>query len=467
MATALSAQYIPSVAEFEREARKRKRARAIQWLKTGIWAYYFLLIFEGALRKWVAPGLSMPLLIVRDPLALWMVLLCWREGLLPQNGFLTSMVFVACVGIVTTIFWGHGNALVALFGARILLFHFPLIFVFASIFTREDVLQMGKVTLLLSLPMTLLIALQFFSPETATVNKGIGGDTDGGGFPGALNFMRPPGTFSFTNGVTLFYNLAGAFIFYFWLNPKSIHRLLLISATLALLASIPLSISRGLFFQVALTMLFTLLAVSRMPKYMSKMIVALLGGAIVLALISNHPFFQTALGAFSARFDTANEVEGGLQGVLLDRYMGGMFGALAQSGDQPFFGYGLGIGTNVGAMLLTGKQVFLISEGEWGRLIGEMGPLLGLSVILIRVSLTVRIAFAAYRKMITGDLLPWILASFGLMNLAQGGWAQPTALGFGILIAGLMLSSFRQGATSERATSTIPPEWQQGLVTAN
>jgi len=128
--------------------------------------------------------------------------------------------------------------------------------------------------------------------------------------------------------------------------------------------------------------------------------------------------------------------------VLIDRYMGGMFGALAQSGDQPFFGYGLGMGTNVGAQLLTGKQVFLIAEGEWGRLIGEMGPLAGLSVIIIRVALTAHIAIAAYRKMTAGDLLPWILASFGLMNLAQGGWAQPTALGFSILISGLMAASF-------------------------
>jgi len=349
--------------------------------------------------------------------------------------------------MITTIFLGHGNAMVALFGARIMLFHFPLIFVFAAVFSREDVLQMGKITLMLSLPMTLLIALQFFSPESATVNKGMGGDTDGGGFPGALNFMRPPGTFSFTNGVTLFYNLVGTFIFYFWLNPKLINRLLLISATLALLASIPLSISRGLFFQVALTMIFTLLAVSRMPKYMSKMMVALVGGTIVLAFISNTVFFETAFGAFSARFETANEVEGGLQGVLIDRYMGGMFGALAQSGDQPFFAYGLGMGTNVGAQLLTGKQVFLIAEGEWGRLIGEMGSLLGMSVIFIRTLLTVRIAMAAYRKMIAGDLLPWILASFGLINLAQGGWAQPTALGFCILISGLMLSSLKQCAS--------------------
>jgi len=443
MAIALSTPFVPALAEFELNAQKRRRARVIQWVKNGIWLYYFLLIFEGALRKWVAPGLSQQLLIIRDPVALWLVVLCWREGLLPRNVYLTAMVFVTCVAMITTIFLGHGNPMVALFGARIMLFHFPLIFVFAAVFTREDVLQMGKITLMISLPMTLLIALQFFSPESATVNKGMGGDTDGGGFPGALNFMRPPGTFSFTNGVTLFYNLVGTFIFYFWLNPKLINRLLLVSATLALLASIPLSISRGLFFQVALTMIFTLLAVSRMPKYMSKMIVALIGGTIVLVFISNTDFFETAFGAFSARFETANEVEGGLKGVLIDRYMGGMFGALAQSGDQPFFGYGLGMGTNVGAQVLTGKQVFLIAEGEWGRLIGEMGPLLGLSVIVIRTSLTVRIAMAAYHKMTAGDLLPWILASFGLINLAQGGWAQPTALGFCILISGLLLSSLK------------------------
>ncbi len=35
-------------------------------LKKGIWLYFFLLLFEGALRKWVLPSLSAPLLIVRD-----------------------------------------------------------------------------------------------------------------------------------------------------------------------------------------------------------------------------------------------------------------------------------------------------------------------------------------------------------------------------------------------------------------
>ena len=31
-----------------------------------VWAYFWLLLFEGALRKWLVPGLSSALLIVRD-----------------------------------------------------------------------------------------------------------------------------------------------------------------------------------------------------------------------------------------------------------------------------------------------------------------------------------------------------------------------------------------------------------------
>lgn len=43
---------------------RRKSLRKLLWL------YFWLLIFEGALRKWILPGLSSPLLLVRDPVAL-------------------------------------------------------------------------------------------------------------------------------------------------------------------------------------------------------------------------------------------------------------------------------------------------------------------------------------------------------------------------------------------------------------
>src|SRR5690606_5307975 len=95
-------------------------------LKQGIWLYFLLLIFEGALRKWFLPGLSTPLLLIRDPISLWLIIKVWQRGLLPSNFYLTGIVLVGTAGIFTAIFIGHGSLPVALFGARILLVHFPL-----------------------------------------------------------------------------------------------------------------------------------------------------------------------------------------------------------------------------------------------------------------------------------------------------------------------------------------------------
>src|SRR5690606_40610218 len=131
-------------------------------------------------------------------------------------------------------------------GARNLLLNLPLIFVIGSIFDREDVLEIGKVTLLIAIPMVIIIGLQFYSPQSAWINRGIGGDTEGGGFSGAMGFYRPPGTFSFTNGNSLFWSFLAPFVIYFWLEKKGIYKLLLIAASVALLFSIPLSISRTL-----------------------------------------------------------------------------------------------------------------------------------------------------------------------------------------------------------------------------
>lgn len=427
--------------------RKRKILKSIKdirLLKTGIWLYFFLLIFEGALRKWFLPGLSTPLLIIRDPLACFIVILAWKQGRLVWNHYMSMMGLIGITGIYTAFFLGHGNLMVALYGARIMLFHFPLIFVIGHIFKLQDVITMGKVILWITVPMTLLIMLQFYSPQSAWINRGIGGNLEGAGFGGALGYFRPPGTFSFTNGTSLFYAFVASFVFYFWIDSKSINRLLLILATASLLAAIPLSISRGLFFSVIVSLIFALLAIFREPKYWSQIIIICLGILTALLVLNQAAFFQTAFGAFSSRFESANEIEGGLESVFLDRFFGGMINALAASSDQPFWGYGLGMGTNVGSMLLTGKATYLISEGEWGRLIGELGPVMGLMMIYLRLGLCIKVAFACYKKLSQGNFLPWMILSFGSLSLAQGQWAQPTSLGFSILGAGLMIASLKR-----------------------
>lgn len=426
-----------------------RAADANRLLRLGVWAYFMLLLFEGALRKWFLPGLSTPLLIIRDPIALWLLLSVWKRGILPANGYLMGMVVIGVAGIFTATLLGHGNLMVALFGARILLLHFPLVFVIGRVFYREDVVRMGKVLLWIAMPMTVLLTLQLYSPQSAWVNRGVGGDMAGAGFSGAGDFLRPPGTFSFINGVALFYGLVAPFVFYFWLNPGAVSRLLLLGATMALLAAIPVSISRSLMFYVVVAFLFALIATARRPAYVGPMLAAGIGGVFVLLVLSKTPLLQTAFEAFSSRFTTASDQEGGLKGTLGSRYVGGLLGALSGSLEQPFFGYGLGMGTNVGSMLLGSAGTYLISEEEWGRLVGELGPLMGLGVIFIRVGLSFKLALASYRRLVVADLLPWMLLSFCLLTLPQAQWSQPTSLGFSTLIAGLVLASMRPAPTGQ------------------
>ncbi len=416
---------------------------SLKWIKTAIWVYFFLLLFEGALRKWVLPFLSTPLLVVRDPIAVYIIFMAIRRRLLAPNIILIGVSAIGVIGIFTALFIGHGNLAVALFGARIFLVHFPLIFIIGRVFNKEDVVKMGKVLLWLSVPMAILITLQFYSPQSAWVNRGVGGDLEGAGFSGALGFFRPPGTFSFISGTVAFFSLAACFIFYFLLNSKLISKILLYTATAGLLIAIPLSISRSLFFTVIVTLLFTIIAVSRNSKYFGRIIMGLLAMVVVFILLSNTKAFQTATKAFTSRFENASETEGGLQGVLVDRYLGGLIGALQSSSEQPFFGYGIGMGTNVGSMLLQGKVTYLISEGEWGRLIGELGPIMGLAIIFFRIQISYVIGVASYKKITEGNLLPWILLSYVLLNVPQGQWAQPTVLGFSVIGAGLTIGALK------------------------
>lgn len=424
-------------------------------LRRLVWLYFGLLIFEGALRKWILPELSTPLLVVRDPVAFFILILSWRRGILPFTPYLFGMIFIGIAGVFTALLFGHGNLWVAVYGARILLLHYPLIFAVGRIFTREDVIRAGKVVIWIAIPMALLIALQFFNPQSAWVNRGVGGDLDGSGFSGAMGYYRPSGTFSFTNGTTAFFGLAGAFVISFWMQSTGMSRAVLLAGTAAVLISIPLSISRSLFFGIEVSMVFALFALMRNPRFLWRTLPAVVGVFLLLYALNQQAFFAKATEVFAARFTLASESEGGLDGVLLDRYLGGMLGALAQPDSFPFFGHGIGLGTNVGSMLVTGEVLYLISEGEWGRLVGEMGLFMGLLVIALRLALSAKMSLAAYARLGRGDCMPWLLVSFGLVVLPQGQWGQPTTLGFSCLIGGLILASFRTRTDRQVASKNV------------
>ncbi|MEM8525749.1 MAG: hypothetical protein AAGG68_13995 [Bacteroidota bacterium] len=418
-------------------------------IKNLIWVYFILLLFEGALRKWFLPSLSTPLLVVRDPIAIGIIFFSIYYRLIYWNFYLVLILLISLVSMVASLLFGHGNLYVAIYGLRPLLLHFPLIFIVGTLLRQTDVEKIGKFILWLVLPMTLLVILQFYSPQSAWVNRGIGADASGAGFGGALGYFRPPGTFSFTNGNTLFYGLAACFAFYFWLVKSTLPKWILITASIGIIIAVPLSISRSYFFQVLLTLGFSAFCTLSNYKALGKGIFVLLAIGLIFLVLSQFSFFQTGIDVFITRFESANEEEGGMSGVIGDRFLGGLFSAIFNAGEQPILGYGLGMGSNVGSTFLTGKKEFLIAEGEWARIIGEMGFVLGLLLIAIRVSLGVSLFLASFKGLKSSYFLPWILMSFGFLQIAIAGWAQPTSLGFSIFTGGLILASFQKDEKKE------------------
>lgn len=413
-----------------------------QDLKAGIWVYFLLLIFEGALRKWFLPFLATPLLIVRDPIALWILITSARRGLFPLNGYVIVAWVTGVLGIATAMLAGHRNLPVAIYGARIVLIQFPMIFVIGKVLTREDVVEYGRVLIKVALVMTPLIALQFFSPQSAWVNRGVGGDLNGAGFSSNTEYFRPPGTFSFITGVAQFYGLLAPFVFYFWTRPELINRLLLSGGTACLLASIPFSISRTLLFSIFLTGLFTMAILIRRPDYLIQYLAGAGMIGVVAGLLALTPIMAPALEAFGIRLQSATFDTGeGFKGNIVDRILGGFFSGFENVTQHPFFGEGIGMGTNAGASLMSGDVGFLIAEDEWGRILGEQGVLIGSLLILVRLVLVMDLGVKSFRNVIKGDLLPWLIFSFAGIQILQGQWAQPASLGFAVFSAGLLMAS--------------------------
>lgn len=417
--------------------------------RKAIWVYVFLLIFEGALRKWILPSMATPLLMVREPIVIWLIVVSLQKRWIKSN-YAIGMMFVASISFLMTMATGHQDLFVAIFGWRIYFFHFPMIFVIGKVLTRRDLLKIGRFILWLSIPMTGLVIFQFYSPPTDWVNIGVGGEGTAG-FSGALGYMRPPGTFSFTNGYVVFQSVVACFLIYYLMSNKELpvefrfSNTILVVLTGCYIISVPISISRTLFFQTIVILVFLFFAIIGNMKQKRIVIKFIVVGAIVGPLLYYWGKDSIGVEAFLSRYEGANKAEGGVEGVIFNRYIGGMLGAF--NDDNPFWGYGLGLGTNIGAKIIgdEGRDSFgFYAEAEWQRIVGECGLLLGLVIILLRFSFALKLFKKAYSSFrLKNDFLPWILCPCMLLSLPQAQLGQPTSLGFTVLVAGLTLSAIK------------------------
>jgi hypothetical protein len=411
--------------------------------------YFLLWIFEGALRKWVFPSLATPLLLVRDPIALYIILRALYLNVKFVNPYVVFSAIFTLLGLVVTLTFGHGNLFVGLYGARIMMLHFPLIFIIGSVFSKEDVLNIGRVLLAVNILVTVIVYFQFTSPQSAFINIGIGGEGSAG-FSGAMGYSRPSGSFSFTTGLSTFYTAVSVFVFYFWLSKAVCSKILLYASTITLVIALPLTISRGAVFAVLIVGLFAIMASITSAKMVFKILMVSIVFYLAILILQHYStLFNLSTEVFLKRVDEANaSSKGGLKDSILLRMWNDFMHPIVDLFNQPWFAGNLGMGTNAGAKMLTGKVTFLIGETEFSRVAGEQGIIFGGGLIFLRIFFAARIAIQSWQLPKEEKLLPFIICGAACAAIVQGQWAQPNILGYGIIMAGLVMASLPKKETS-------------------
>ncbi len=437
-------------------ARELARRRVVRL----VLAVYLLAIFEGALRKYVLPGFGQYIFFIRDPLVAWAYLIATRWQLWPRGGVLWRVTqWAALLGVVLLILQialgppSDLRLLLGVYGWRAYFFYTPLAFLVGATFERDDLLRLARQTLLLAVPISLLVAVQFFSPPGAPVNVGTAEDK-------LLQFqnlvvdaahVRPAGPFSSNVGQGQFDTTAFAMLLAFVIMPSVRRRLglpTLIMGGGAVLTCVALSGSRGTILQTAMILLFALPLALLVRDGATRMRAALLPIALGLGAVVLYPIvFPESFTAFMLRWTTAAHDESGIGGVFGRALIG--FVDFARLTDAvPPLGLGLGFGGNAAVLLkatIDGVQPGVYAETDYARHMVDLGVVCGVAYIVFRFALVawlLRQVVRATRR--SGDTLPLMLFAYAGYVILIG---QITGNGsinvYGWLFTGLCLAACR------------------------
>lgn len=423
------------------------------------WLYLVLIFVEGAMRKWYMPNLSNVWMMCREPIVIWTVLSMLGTRYL-RSFVARAFMTIGVIMLFTTLTVGHQNLTVALFGFRIWFFHLPYIFIMAMKLDREDLRRMCQLLVLVFLPMVVLYVVQWASPPNTWINAQAGGIIAEG--EGTANgAVRPPGVFahclgsSYYNPIVTVLFIAATFSTYYrrFLLPIRRGYLLLGVAVMVMLIT---SVSRGAILQSVVSLIFVafMLLLNGNTKHFWHMVfgVALIG--VLFTILSDMSIDGKGLmDPITNRFETASEYEGGASGTVESRVLEPyrFWNDKGKLLDPPFFGYGIGAGSNFGTQMLglrVGQNASATAWGlgEWsGQIVtNEMGFLFGTMVFLLRIGLV----FYLFKKSWTclrrhQDILPISLWTMSLQYFVNGNINLVMTLGWIMILMILLMASIR------------------------
>lgn len=397
---------------------------------------FWLLLFEGVLRKWVAPEYSRILFFIRDPVVLFLYWKAWRLGAFRNASplLIVGLTFAAvaiCVAFIQSVTFGDSRIIaVVIYGWRQYFLYLPLPFVMAALLNQESLYRFAGHAFLAMVLMAPLVFVQFHSPPSAIVNRGIAEDE-------ALQFqafaftgggVRPSGPFTSTVGVVHSIPSAFALLLAMWMTAPAVRKLsmpLLALAAAAIATCLAVSGSRAAFIHVALVVLGSLMLgmLSRDGSVRGKALIlpiVFLGlGTLLFPLV-----FPDAVQAMLDRVAEAHAGESRASSLgIFGRALYELVDFTRFMRDAPLFGYGFGVGGN-GRTYLTHIDPDLakvFAESDWSRHIVDFGPVFGVLFILFRVVLTASVFVEVVRATRrSGNPFPMLLFAYVGIGLFYG-----------------------------------------------
>lgn len=425
-----------------------------------IYFYIFFTIFDGVFRKWILPQLSNGLMVVKGIIAVIILF----KGIKYWNKFTSweiSSILLGYISFILTLLFGHGNLGVAIYGCFPLLVGIPVCFIIGKALDNNDIMVIGRWFVYIAIINSILITIQFMLPVGHIINI-YGGNPEGiedrsvASLSGAF---RPSGLFYHSTHNVSFCSLAFAFILYFYFVRRDvIKRNLLQLALLLELISIVLSSSRtNVFVHIGILSLFFLFAANaKKKKLFIKVVVFSLPLLLVLASTS---ILGSAFDNLGNRFESASQsqyqgsstMEGTMNDIVyrvFTYHLDALIEPKTFTGEEPpFWGFGQGMGTQVGGQLLgVGKNTAGFSLGEFDglRIMCESGLLIGWLIIFLRVGYAFRFLFKISllrRKHLYLSLC--ILPSFLLMFYIITTWGNLFICNFAFIVGGLFFASLK------------------------
>jgi len=422
---------------------------------------YLLAIFEGSIRKYVAPQFGQYIFFVRDPFLIYAYVLAVRFDFWPRDSGLFRLSVLMCfLGALlfalqfATGSYSEPRLLLGVYGWRSYFLYAPLAFLIGAQFNATDLARFAKITLLLAVPIALLVSAQFFSPMNAPINVGIAEDKElqfkGMGLD--AEHVRATGPFTSTAGLQQFVVTACGLLLASLLLPAARRQLgmaaLLVSAG-AILTCVAFSGSRGTLLQCVLTGVFALSIgfIGRGAALKTKALA--LPSALGAAAIVLYPIvFPTGFAAFVNRWNSAALNEAHVEGGLLGRALYGFVDFIRLIEVVPALGYGLGYGSNASILMratVDGVRPGEFVETDFARHMVDLGPALGVCYIAFRVALVVwllRAVVSATRR--APDPLPMMLFAYAGYTLLLGQISGNGSINvYGWLFTGLCIAATR------------------------